>query len=593
MEARPVSLTSLLLIVGTLLACAVPDISPAPSSQPPSTVSPMPPSPPTSSPQAWPLKDMTARPQIWFGPLDPPEWSQANPGVEAYDFFQLFHTGSPWPRTSDAVRVMVLYPVWLDGLATPSQLQQVFADLRQRQIAVAFESGPLSEHGPCNAGTIEGFSGAGAARHIAQRIQANGGVLYAMEMEHGFDAATYYDPACSMTPQEIAQDAARTIASVRQVFPDVIVGSIETADLDPAAVADWLSAYQQVTGEPLGFFHLDVNFNIPDWAKKARAIQDVVQARGVPFGIYYVGDPADPTDSAWYDHARERMEAFEILQGGQPDDAILQSWNPRPQRLLPEDQPGTYTNFVLSYLRPRSSLSLTLDQGVAGGGLYRAGGAPIPNASIEFSALPLSGQGVWADDTLSGVVPEGATAADVGFRVNTECNCSGPAHFSLGSVSYIENGQGSSQVPNSRFANGLQGWGTWGAGSARLTQGENGTGRALSVGAESSQDVGLNSDSFAVHAGLPFAITFRVRVDPLTQASGYFDIVFLSDAGEVQRMTLPIEVARLAIGSAVTQSDGSFALGWAPPGSGTYQVRAWFNGNDEVWPAVAEQTLGP
>ncbi len=593
MDARPMRLTSLLIIVGTLLACALPDNLSAPDSQPPPIVSPIPPSSPTSSQQTWPLKDMTTRPQIWFGPLDPPEWSQANPGTEGYDFFQLFHAGAPWPRSSEAVRVMVLYPVWLDGLATPSQLQQVFADLRQRQIAVAFESGPLSEHGQCNAATIEGFSGAGAAKHIAQRIQANGGVLYAMEMEHGFDAATYYDPACRMTPREIAQDAAKTIAAVRQVFPDVIVGSIETAELDPGAVADWLDVYQQVTGRPLGFFHLDVNFNIPDWAKKARAIQDLVQSRGVPFGIYYIGDPADPTDAAWYERARQHIEDFEILQAGQPDHAIFQSWDPRPQQLLPEDQPGTYTHFVLDYLRPRSSLSLTVNQGVASGSLTTADGTPIAEASVEISALPLSGQGGWADYTLSSVVPEGATSADVGLRVNTECQCSGPAQLRLGSITYMESGQTVSQVPNSRFSTGLQGWGIWGAVSTQLTGGENGTGRALAVSAGPGQDAGVNSDSFIVHNGRTFDLTFRARVDPPTQASGYFDIVFLSDAGEVQRMTVPIEVARLAIGSAVTQPGGSYKLAWAPPGSGTYQVRAWFGGNDSAWPAVAEQELGP
>ncbi len=572
MDSRQARLPCLLVLFAALLACALPTGLGAPPVEQPTTASSIPSSPATGPTPAWPLKDMTTRPQIWFGPLDPPEWSQANPGVGGYDYFQLFHAGAPWPRASEAVRVMVLYPVWLDSLATPSQLQQVFADLRQRHIAVAFESGPLTEHGPCNAGTIEGFSGAPAAKRIAQRIQANGGVLYAMEMEHGFDAATYYDPACRMTPQEIAKDAAQTISAVRQVFPDVVVGSIETADLDPAAVSDWLSAYQEVTGEPLGFFHLDVNFNIPDWAEKARAIQDVVQPRGVPFGIYYIGDPADASDAAWYDHARQRMEAFEVLQGGQPDDAIFQSWNPQPQQLLPEEQPGTYTNFVLNYLRPRSTLGLALHQASAGGSLTLMDGTPIPNASIELSVLPLSGPGGWADYTLNGVVPDGATTADVGFRVNTECGCSGPAHFSLGSVSYVEGGQTGSRVPNSRFGSGLQGWGTWGAGSAQLTGGENGTGRALSVAAESGQDVGLNSDTFAVQAGQPFDLTFRARVDPPTQASGYFDIVFLNDAGEVQRMTLPIEVTRLAVGTAMTQSDGGYMLQWAPPGNGTYRV---------------------
>jgi hypothetical protein len=541
----------------------------------------------------WPLKDMSVRPQIWFGPMDPPEWSTANPGVEGYDYMQLFDPLAPWPRTAEAVRVMVLFPVWLDGGVSDSQLEMVINNLRARRIGVAFESGQLTEHGACNAGTIEGFNGVPGVSRVAERIQSAGGVLYAYAMEHGFDAASYYDPACRMTPQKIAADSAKTAAAVHALFPEAIIGSIETANLEPDTVAEWLDAYQRAAGEPLGFFNLDVNFNISDWAERARKIQDLVQARGIDFGIYYIGDPADPTEEAWYDHARDRMVEFEVVRGGRPDYALFQSWNPHPWKLLPEDQPGTYTHFVASYLRPRSRLSLQISQGVATGVLALEDGSPVANATVELSARPVTGEGVYADYTLTGVVPEAMTHADVGVRINTECSCSGPANLIVGSASYIEQGQGASQIPNGRFTSGMQGWGAWGAGHTELTRGENGSGQALLMAAAAGQDIGLNSGDFVVHPGQTFDLTFRARVDPPTNGSGYFAVFFLSDAGEGQRFILPFAVASSPVGTATTHDDGTFSLLLKGLPAGTTSVQAWYGGDDQVWPGAASTEYTP
>jgi hypothetical protein len=538
------------------------------------------------------MKDMTARPQIWFGPLDPIDWSSNVPGGTGYDFFSLFAEGAPWVRSAAATHVMVLYPTWLDS-AGPEQIQRVIEDLRRRSIAIAYECGPLTQHGQCNAATIEGFSGPASNRRIAQNIKDADGVLYSMEMEHGFDAATYADPACRMTPLEIAQDASRTIAAVREVFPNVKVGSIESGNLNVDDIAAWVSAYRQVTGEELAYLHLDIPYYIPDWAQRAKAIESYVRSRGIDFGIYYVGDLDDTSDAQWVGRAEQRFIEYEVVAGGQPDHTIFQSWNPHPMSLLPEDQPGTFTWLVTRYLRTRSALSLDLSEGIAGGSLTLADGTPLPNAPIELSITPLSGQGIFADFTVSGVVPPFATTADVGLRINTECNCSGPAALTLAKANYLEQGQSTNRVPNGTFASGLNRWGIWGVGSAQLGPGENGAGRALHLEAAAGQDVGLNSDVFVVTPGEAFTLTFRARVDPPTQNSGYFDIVFLNDSGESKRYTVPIQVASAVLGSTQTASDGSYVFNMDGLPAGAVELRAWFDGDEDVWPAMAVQNLSP
>jgi hypothetical protein len=581
-----------LLLAGSillLLACNIgtpsPPVTPTP---PPAETQP---STATEQSQSWPLKDMSVRPQIWFGPLDPLDWSRDVPGGSGYDYFSLFSEAAPWKRAAEATQVMVLYPVWLSS-AGQDQIRQVVDDLRRRHIAIAYEAGPLSEHGQCNAGTIEGFSGPPSNRQIAQNIKDAGGVLYTWEMEHGFDAATYYDPACRMTPREIAQDAAKSIAAVREVFPDVKIGSIETGNLDVKDITAWVSAYRDVTGEELAYLHLDVPYFIPDWAERAKEIEAYVRSRGIDFGIYYVGDWEDTSDAQWLGKAEQHFVEYEAVAGGEPDQAIFQSWNPHPVALLPEDQPNTFTWLINRYLRPRTSLSLATAQDSMSGQLTLTDGSPIPNATIEFSALPVTGQGVFLDYTVTGTVPDGATKADAGLRINNECDCSGPAELILGSESYAEAGETTNRVPNGNFRNGLNGWGTWGAGVADLGPGENGA-QALHISAAPGQDVGLNSDTFPVTAGQPFTFTVRARVDPPTQGSGYFDIVFLTDTAETSRVRLPIAIARESLGSALTGPDGSYSFQTSDLTSGTWSIRALFAGSDELWPAAADSEFAP
>lgn len=573
-----------------LLACSLfsPGTEPE-STSPPSVTAPA--AVPTRSPAPTPsegpqYKDLTIRPQIWFGPLDPWSWDQYFPGSGPFQYYDLFQAGVPWQKASNAVQVIRLYPVWLESYATPAQIKAVLDDIQQRGMAISYEAGPLTETPLCNAATVEGFWGVPAAEKIVSRISAAGGTLYSMDLEHAFDAGTYYDPNCFMTPTEIASDAARTITAVRSVFPDVRIGSIETADLDPEAVAAWLQAYRDVMGTELDYFHLDTNFSRPDWAARALEIQQVVNRRGIEFGIIYFGDANDASDAEWLSHAESRFVEYEVLTGGHPDHVIFQSWHKHPQKLFPENEPGTFTNLILRYLRPRTTLALEqIDDLTLTGRLITDGGGPVPGADVEIHARALSGDGLMAEYTISGTVPAGATTADAGFRVNTECGCSGEAEFVLEEVNYTEPGSTGNGVPNGTFSSGLNGWGAWGAGSISIVPSLNGTGSALAVSAAASEDAGLNSDLIQVKSGSAFTITFTARVAPVTQDSGFFDIIFLNAQGEVSRLTAPINPGEVVLAKTVTQPDGSFEVNLPELPAGEVSLSAWYPGSDQYWPA--------
>ncbi|MDH3944242.1 MAG: carbohydrate binding domain-containing protein [Anaerolineae bacterium] len=531
-------------------------------------------------------KDLTVRPQIWFGPLDPWSWDRHFPGAGPFEFYDLFKENAPWQQASDAVHVIRLYPAWIGGYATHQQLETVISDIDARGMAFTFEGGPLQEKGACNASTIEGFAGKGATQSILLNIKTAGGTLYGWDMEHGFDAATYYDPGCRKTPHEIAEDVAITMTAVREIFPDAKIGSIETANLDVNDVAAWMTAYREVVGEELDYFHLDINFSRVDWAERAKEIEDYVRSRGVDFGIIYFGNHDANSDLDWINNAEEHFVEYEVLHGGNPDHVIFQSWNTHPQNLIPETDHDSFTNLILRYLRPRTSISLNLSDGTAAGKLKTEGGNPLATMPVEIFAAPLAGEGLVTEYVVTGTVPEGATHGNVGFRINTECDCAGPAALILDSVSYQEGNQLGGNVPNGNFGNGLTGWGVWGQGVVELVPSMVGNGRALSINATRTQDVGANSDAFAVEPGQKFTVTFTAKVDPKTETAGYFSLFFLNDAGEVTRYNLAIEAGKVTIGSATTNQDGSYTAVLSTVPSGTYEIVAWFPGTDEYWPAI-------
>jgi hypothetical protein len=39
-----------------------------------------------------------------------------------------------------------------------------------------------------------------------------------------------------------------------------------------------------------------------------------------------------------------------------PDQALIQSWTRQPDRMLPENQPGTMTNMILQYAQQRKAI---------------------------------------------------------------------------------------------------------------------------------------------------------------------------------------------------------------------------------------------
>lgn len=575
----------LFLLIALLAGCTFPMAPTSTSQSAPST--------PGNQAGTGPVPDLTARPQIWFGPQPP------NSPIAVPDYFDLFEENAPWQQAAGGIHVFMLYGGWINGRSSDAELQQAVGDIQRRGLGIGFEMAPLKETEECTRAT-EGFGDPEwAANFVVTRIQQAGGRADYAFLEHPYDAVAYSNApaACHYSPERAAQDVALFVKSVRSVFPDIRIGDIETADHDVAAVSRWVEAYRAVVGEELDSFNFDLDYNRPDWPEQARAIEEYVHGRGIEFGMYYRGDEDAASAAEWNATAEQRFVQYESVAGGRPDRAIFQSWHPQPDHVLPETDPGAFTYLVNRYLRTRTKLEMEAPTSATGGltlggALSDENGTPLPNADLQLSMTPLEGPGVVSEYSLSGIVPEGALRAVAGYRVNTECdNCSGPADLTLYEVHYTEGAADSNRVPNWRFANGLQGWGTSGDNLALIAS-DQGSGSALHAVVQPGQIAALDSTGFSVTAGAAFTATFVARVAPASKGSGYFSVFFLGPDQEVSRIRIPLRAGTVSLDETVTGADGAFAFHVpdAPASPALFQVRS--AGDDSYWPAYAGVDIG-
>jgi hypothetical protein len=195
------------------------------------------------------------------------------------------------------------------------------------------------------------------------------------------------DPgACQWSAERVAQEIAEFIDVMRTFYPNIVVGDTEPLRLESDNVAEyarWMSVYRDVIGENLPFFHLDTDFGQSDWAEEAKAVEELARREGVEFGIFYIGDAGDPSDRAWMTSVGERIRVYEISVAGVPDHVMFQSWQDRPDFVLPETQEFTYTNLIKRYFEDRAGLGVKTE----GSGANLAYGRSVAT-SQSFPDLP-------------------------------------------------------------------------------------------------------------------------------------------------------------------------------------------------------------
>lgn len=350
-----------LVIILAISSCNLPAETPSVTSVPQSLPSNTPPPPslqPTPTNTIPPLS-LDVKPLVWFAPLPPLAITAGRDFTGSDDFMQLFEPAAPWQDAAGYIQVFKLYGEWVAYKATDEQLKQVVEDLQQRGIALAVEAGPLNAPSNCGQG-VESFAGTEEGLKIAQRIKNAGGTLTFIALDEPYFFAHVYDGpnACHWDVEKIAKDVDNYIQVVKRIFPDVMIGDTEplAGAANAQAYIDWLDTFKSVNGYNFAFLHMDIDWSRPTWADEVIAIQTHGNLIRVPVGIIYTGNAFDKTDEDWLSAAGERVKKLELEKEASPDHILFQSWNDKPDHVLPETTEYTFTNFIDTYFTDKSAL---------------------------------------------------------------------------------------------------------------------------------------------------------------------------------------------------------------------------------------------
>jgi len=434
-------------------------------------------------------------PDVWFGPEMPLPVGAAMPHMGSTDYTRLFKAPGEWSRAARTTRTFILHATWIEKVATPEQLREAVDVLKRLGLGIGIDLNPLRRTAEC--GPADGFAARDPLLPAKAIKKAGGTVDYIRLNEPWAWAHAYEGPqACHWPNAKIAEQIAEFTRNAKQVFPEVVIGDIEPLwkTTDIAGIVSWIDDFQAATGSPFAFFHLDIDYSRADWAPRARELEDAVRARGIAFGVHYIGDRADASDAAWLNRAATRYATFEGTAGGRPDHVVFQSWHDHPNRMLPETSTTSFTGLLDRYAT------------------FHARGRTTSDAAATTSERYV----------ITGVVPPGATEAVIAVRINNECGgCRGRAEIALAGVDYREEGDTRNRVPNSRFVARTTGWVLFGPNIALGASSE------LEVRALPDDVIRVNSPRFTVDSGAYYTVRIAANVAPQSSGSGNFSIIFL------------------------------------------------------------------
>lgn len=291
---------------------------------------------------------------VWLAPKAPypPAKIQGSP-----DLMDLFNSDAPWSVTAAHVRVLKLPTQFMEWVPD-EQLAIIVANLRQRGIALAVESlsQSVANEPQCGQG-VEGYGDPRQAEQIAGKIQRIGGTLSFVAMDeplfygHFFNGST----ACHSSVDNVAERVAAVVSHYRSVFPGVVIGDIEPAGapmLDgwDEAFTGWVKDFRIATKAPLGFLHVDVDWNNPNHVEGLKRSVALAKQNDLSVGVIYNGRDNDISDENWVSHAKINIVEVQRALCRDPNQVVFQSWVPYPSHLLPESDPQSLTGLIKSYL---------------------------------------------------------------------------------------------------------------------------------------------------------------------------------------------------------------------------------------------------
>ncbi len=536
---------------------------------------------------AVPLAMAADSPEIWMTPMHPHDGPRGG-RFGSEDYMDLFRLGAPWQTVEKHVSVFKIYSDFVRR-SSDDDIRRVVSGLAAQHIALAVESNILGPTGYCQPGHTQTET----ISPLMARLKKLGADVRYLEMVgplvggHSLTQAAF----CHLPIETVAIDAAHTVALIRDIFPDIIVGEIEPVghgpnfldwhDLDP-----WFAAWQKASGKPLAFLHIDVSWTLP-WREDLLHFAERAQAHNISFGVILDGGPYELSDKAYSTEVADHVEEIDALLGPMLQQVNFQSWQIYPRRALPESDSSSLTGEILDFLRPATRLTtLAGASGALRLQLTDAKGAPVGNARIIEESLDPGGDAKLEAQSIAGYVPPSATSARIVLRSQTECTCpKRPTYVSLTGFRYTEDGSAPYSWDASAWAN---------AAPVVISVTTFDGAHRLRFSAPAGQPLSLNGPLFPVKAGAPFDLSFAWRIAPESDQAGLVALIFTgADNKEFRRTFRLMSTTWQRIGEVTTNPAGQAVVTRPPTAANATRLRLRYEGDRAHRPAPTLEAKSP
>jgi hypothetical protein len=510
---------------------------------------------------AVPLLCGTARatdplPQIWFNPHGP-----------ALDLLNMWTDDAPWPEATKKVQVLVLVHWWILQ-QTDQTLAGIIAYAKQHHMLLDLSTEPIAGLAGDTCGNEEGYMGVPEIIADINTLQRLGARLDWVDMDQPV-VAGHYNPApgCKYAIPDLVNRVAMILNPIIAAYPNVRIMEIEPLQAltsqptwrdDETAFHVGLS---RQTGHRVLTMQADVQWELPTWRPAMLALRQYTREQNLGLSVIYDGNAQSQSDADWVNSAVSNFEAVEGALAIVPNQILFTSWNAYPTHNLPETDPTAQTWLISRYFRPRSTMQAHFVGRGVHGKLTTLDGKPIANVTVNGYQPGVDLRKPLPVQTLTGVVPPGATQALLGVHVNVECGCSGINDLLIGPISYQETRGGTSSgsyaLPtrptpmNGAIIDGQI------VGGSTVTR----------IIAFPSQGLYLNNS-----VGVPVTANAQFQLSVPTGSvggRGWFGniiIIFFDAHGNGTRFALVPQAGKTMMSTTTTNADGTFSLSPLPRG---------------------------
>ena len=288
--------------------------------------------------------------ELWFAPGDD---LNVKGTVNRTDFQELFVPGSPWQTGLSRINVLQIRSPWF--LRMPeAAVKQVISFSVEHRIGLAV---PLDSVASDTCGqNVEGFTSTKGMQFYPRELRKRGVPLEYVVLDeplyYGHEYST--STTCNFPIQEVAKRVAYSIRTVKSYYPAIkVVLSEPEQSLSGGVVelAEFLDAYRRELGEYPSAMRMDIQWH-KDWPSAIPSLLSMLRSRHVGFSLIYNATRGGlaPSDSDWVRSAEANVQTYRSRFRQPPNQIVIQSWDKRPGRVLPESDPTTMTGFLKWYI---------------------------------------------------------------------------------------------------------------------------------------------------------------------------------------------------------------------------------------------------